>query len=374
MHFSQQDTHWMRRALRLAAKGFAPPNPMVGCVLVKAGKSVGEGYYPYSGQPHAEVFALRAAGELARGATAYVTLEPHSYHSRTPPCTDALIKAGVARVVVAILDNNPRVSGQGMVQLKQAGIETEIGLLAKEAEKQNEAFLHFHAKKSPFITLKAAMTLDGKIATQTGDSKWITGTKARSYVHLLRAQSGAVMVGIGTALKDDPQLTARLSKPLPRQPLRIVVDGNLRLPPTSQLVQLAEAAPDFQPLLIATTETAPKSNEALLARAGVEVLRLPSDQNGRVDLCALCALLTQRQIISLFVEGGGQLHASLLQNGLAQKVLFFIAPKLVGGHDAPTPLEGEGFQTMAEALELHSLRVRHFSPDIMIEGYLPNGK
>lgn len=372
MEFSEEDRRWMRLALRLAEKGFAPP--MVGCVVVREGKNVGEGYYPYSGQPHAEVFALREAGELARGATAYVTLEPHSYHSRTPPCTDALIRAGVARVVVSILDNNPRVSGQGITQLREAGIQTEVGLLAQEAERQNEAFLHFHATKSPFITLKTAMTLDGKIATRTGDSQWITGTKARQHVHLLRAKSGAVMVGIGTALQDNPQLTARLKVPPPHQPLRIVVDSQLRLSPEFQLVQIATSAPTLQPLLIATTQSAPKEREARLSVPGVEILRLPEDSSGRVDLKALSASLAERQIVSVFVEGGGSLHASLIEQGLAQKILCFIAPKLVGGREAPTPLEGEGFARMSEALELHSLRVRHFSPDIMVEGYLPSGR
>ena len=222
----------MRRALRLAERGFTPPNPMVGCVLVRDGVNVGEGWHPYAGQPHAEVFALRAAGEKATGATAYVTLEPCSHFGRTPPCADALIAAKVKRVVVATPDPNPQVSGRGLARLQAAGIEVALGVLEAQARRVNEAFLHFHTTGIPFVTLKAAMTLDGKIATRTGDLQWITGPKARRFVHLQRARSGAVLVGIGTLLADDAQLTARLpGVTLPRQPLRIVVDSHLRTPP-----------------------------------------------------------------------------------------------------------------------------------------------
>ncbi|HLV80327.1 MAG TPA: bifunctional diaminohydroxyphosphoribosylaminopyrimidine deaminase/5-amino-6-(5-phosphoribosylamino)uracil reductase RibD, partial [Chthonomonadaceae bacterium] len=248
----------MRRALRLAARGWTYPNPMVGCVIVREGEIVGEGYHPTAGQPHAELFALEQAGERARGATAYVTLEPCCHFGRTPPCTNALIRAGVGRVVAATLDADPRVRGQGLAALQAAGIATSVGLLEALARQLNEAFLHFHATGTPFITLKAAMTLDGKIATRTGEAHWITGEAARRYVHRLRGQSGAVLVGIGTLLADDPQLTARLpGRRLVRQPLRIVVDSRLRTPPEAQAVRLAAVSPDETPLLIATTENAP---------------------------------------------------------------------------------------------------------------------
>ena len=368
---AQNDLRWMRRALRLATKGFTPPNPMVGCVLVKAGIVVGEGYHPVAGEPHAEVFALWAAGELARGATAYVTLEPHGYWGKTPPCTEALIAAGVVRVVSAIADNNPKVSGKGFEALRAAGIVVEVGLEEAKARKLNEAFFHFHETGRPFVTLKAAMTLDGKIATATGDSKWITGLEARCEVHRLRAQSGAVMVGIGTLLQDDAQLTARLpGTKLPRQPLRIVVDSRLRTPPDCQAVTIATQAPEQFPFLIATTEQASQAQEQALRLPGVEVLRLPTTSEGRVDLNALCAYLGERQIISVLVEGGGELHASLIAERLAHKLLFFVAPKLLGGRDAPTPLEGQGLALMSAAVPVERLTLRRFGQDVALEGYL----
>jgi diaminohydroxyphosphoribosylaminopyrimidine deaminase/5-amino-6-(5-phosphoribosylamino)uracil reductase len=370
MTSAREEDRWMRQALRLARKGYTPPNPRVGCVLVRDGEVVGEGYHPYAGQPHAEVFALQAAGEKARGATAYVTLEPCCHYGKTPPCTNALIEAGVGRVVVAALDSDVRVAGKGIAQLKQAGIETAVGLRGAESRRLNEDFHHFHQTGMPFITLKAAMTLDGKIATHTGDSYWITGESARRYVHTMRAQSGAVVAGIGTVLKDDPMLTARLPN-LPRQPLRVIVDSQLRTPVTAQCVRLAELAPDTVPLLIATTENADPQREALLRQRKVEVVRLPANPLGRVDLQALVTLLAKRNIISLFVEGGGELHAGFLEAKLAHKVFFFIAPKLLGGADAPTPLEGRGVALMGEATPLHELKVHRFQQDIGIEGYLP---
>jgi diaminohydroxyphosphoribosylaminopyrimidine deaminase/5-amino-6-(5-phosphoribosylamino)uracil reductase len=361
-----EEIRWMRRALRLADRGFTPPNPMVGCVLVRDGVNVGEGWHPYAGQPHAEVFALRAAGESAAGATAYVTLEPCSHFGRTPPCADALIAARVRRVVVATLDPDPRVSGRGLARLQAAGIEVALGVLEAPAQRVNEAFLHFHTTGVPFVTLKAAMTLDGKIATRTGDSQWITGPKARRFVHLQRARSGAVLVGIGTLLADDAQLTARLpGVTLPRQPLRIVVDSHLRTPPDCAAVRLA--TPEM-PLLIATRESVDSDRARALLREGVEILTLPPDATGRVDLKALVQELGSRQIISIWVEGGGELHAALLKAGLAHKALFFIAPKLLGGKDAPTPLEGVGPELMAEAVPMDSLIVHRFSPDLAIEG------
>ncbi|MCW3095511.1 MAG: riboflavin biosynthesis protein RibD [Chthonomonadaceae bacterium] len=361
-----EEIRWMRRALRLAERGFTPPNPMVGCVLVRDGIAVGEGWHPYAGQPHAEVFALRAAGEKAYGATAYVSLEPCFHFGRTPPCADALIAAKVRRVVVATPDPNPKVSGRGLAKLQAAGIEVVLGVLEAPAQRLNEAFLHYQRTGIPFVTLKAAMTLDGKIATRTGDSRWITGPRARRYVHLQRARSGAIMVGIGTLLADDAQLTARLpGVALPRQPLRVVVDSHLRTPPDCAAVRLA--TPEA-PLLIATRESVDSERARALLQDGVEIVNFRSDATGRVDLGALVTELGRRQIISIWVEGGGELHASLLQAGLAHKALFFIAPKLLGGKDAPTPVEGIGPNLMAEALPLESLTLHRFGPDIALEG------
>jgi diaminohydroxyphosphoribosylaminopyrimidine deaminase/5-amino-6-(5-phosphoribosylamino)uracil reductase len=364
-----EQTRWMRRALRLAEKGFTPPNPMVGCVIVRDGVLVGEGYHPYAGQPHAEVFALRAAGERARGATALVTLEPCCHWGRTPPCTDALIAAGVARVIVATRDVKDEKRGKGVEILRAAGIEVEVGALEAQARAVNEAFFYFHAHNMPFVTLKAAMTLDGKIASHTGESKWITGEAARHHVHRLRAQSGAVMVGVNTLLADDAQLNARLSGvALPRQPLRIVVDSRLRTPPTAAAVELARRSPAEMPLLIATTERADADRAAALCDRGAEVLRLPATPAGQVDLHALMAALAARKIISVLSEGGGELNAALLHAGLAQKALFFIAPKLLGGREALTPIEGEGAATPAEAIPLAGLQVRRYGQDIALVG------
>ncbi len=363
-----EEIRWMRRALRLAERGFTPPNPMVGCVLVRDGVNVGEGWHPYAGQPHAEVFALRAAGASAEGATAYVTLEPCSHFGRTPPCADALIAAKVRRVVVATLDPAPHVRGRGLAKLEEAGIDVALGVLEAQARRVNAAFLHFHTVGSPFVTLKAAMTLDGKIATRTGDSQWITGPKARRYVHLQRARSGAVLVGIGTLLADDAQLTARLTGiALPRQPMRIVVDSHLRTPPGCAAVRLA--TPEA-PLLLATCASVDSERARALIRTGVEILTLPAEATGRVDLNALMQELARRQIISVWAEGGGEMHAALLAAGLAHRALFFIAPKLLGGKEAPTPLEGAGADRMEKAVPLRSLTVLRFGPDLALEGLI----
>ncbi len=365
----------MRRALRLARNSFATPNPMVGCVLVRDGVVVGEGWTQPVGQAHAEAMALRAAGERAKGAVAYVTLEPCCHWGRTPPCSDALIAAQVARVVAATTDPNPRVSGQGIAQLRAAGVDVTVGVLEQEARVFNEAFFHFQAAKTPFVTLKSAMTLDGKIATHTGSSQWITGALARQYAHRLRAQAGAVMVGIGTLLADDAQLTARLPNlALPRQPMRIIVDSNLRTPPDCRAVRMIKEH-DVEvnvpaPLLIATTARADGEREQVLRQAGAEVVRLPAMNDGRVNLTALMKLLAERQIISVLVEGGGELNASLLEARLAHKMLCFVAPKLIGGRDAPTPLEGMGIAQMADAILLDKLKVRRFGADIAVEGLI----
>ena len=371
-----EDDRWMRRALRLAGNSYATPNPMVGCVLVREGVVVGEGWTQPVGLAHAERVALDQAGAWAHGAVAYVTLEPCAHHGRTPPCADALIAAGVSRVVAAVVDSDPRVGGKGIERLRNAGITVTVGVQESAARLVNETFFHFNATGTPFTTLKAAMTLDGKIATRTRQSRWITGAAARRHVHLLRAKSGAVMVGIGTLLADDAQLTARLPDILlPRQPLRIIVDSRLRTPLDSQAVRIATAYPAEMPLLIATTDTADSDRANALQCEGVEIVRLPGTADGRVDLKALFALLASRQIISVLVEGGGELNAGLLAAGLAQKALFFVAPKIVGGVSAPTPVEGAGVETMAGAWQLERLTTRRFGNDIALEGYfLPHGK
>jgi diaminohydroxyphosphoribosylaminopyrimidine deaminase/5-amino-6-(5-phosphoribosylamino)uracil reductase len=360
----QEDARWMRRALQLAerARGRTTPNPLVGAVLVKEGRVVGEGYHRRAGEPHAEIVALRAAGPEARGAALYVTLEPCSHHGRTPPCSDAVIQAGVARVVAATKDPDPRVNGRGLATLHAAGIEVEVGLLEAQARRQNEVFFKFVTHGLPFVTLKTAMTLDGKIATRTGDSRWVTGERARAYVHRLRAEHDAIMVGIGTARADDPLLTARRHGA--RNPLRVIVDARAELSLASQIGRtLCEV-----PTVVATTVAAPAARRSALREAGAEVVELPG-ADGRVDLKALLQELARRPVTSVLLEGGAELAASMLAAGLVDKVICFIAPKIVGGRDAPGPVGGEGLARMADALPLHHVTCRRFGPDYALTGY-----
>jgi diaminohydroxyphosphoribosylaminopyrimidine deaminase/5-amino-6-(5-phosphoribosylamino)uracil reductase len=355
----------MRRALRLAerARGRTAPNPMVGAVVVSGDESVSEGYHHRAGEPHAEILALRAAGERARGATLYVTLEPCCHHGRTPPCTDAVLAAGVRRVVAATLDPFPKVAGGGVATLRAAGVEVTVGVLEAEARRQNEAFRKAVTGGLPFVTLKAAMTLDGKIATVTGDSRWVTGEVARRHVHRLRDHHDAILVGIGTVRADDPLLTARL--PRARDPVRVVVDARADLPLNSQIgATLATVR-----TLVAVTEAAPPSRRDALAAAGAEVLALPAD-GGRVDLRALMEALVRRELHSVLVEGGAEIHASLLAAGLVDKVILYVAPKLIGGREAPGPVGGPGIARMNDAIPLHDLRVRRFGADLAVEGYV----
>lgn len=359
----------MRRALDLAARGFTPPNPMVGCVIVKDGIKIGEGYHTWAGQPHAEVEALRAAGADARGATVYVTLEPCCHTGRTPPCTDALIAAGVSRVVVAVRDLDARVKGRGLKVLQDAGIEVECPLLEQQAAEINRAFFHFQQSKLPFVTLKTAVTLDGKIATSVGDSQWITGPPARREVHRMRAQSGAVLTGIGTVLKDNPRLDARRQNvPYPRQPLRVIVDSGLRTPLDSAVLQLARSDPKRYPLLIVTTEKADESQLEAFRTDGVEILQIPSDPDGRVDLGRLMIELGKRQVISVFTECGSILNASLVREKLVHEFLFFIAPKLIGGNSAPGAIGELGVSALPDAVQLTLLGMKRVGPDVLLRG------
>jgi diaminohydroxyphosphoribosylaminopyrimidine deaminase/5-amino-6-(5-phosphoribosylamino)uracil reductase len=355
----------MRRALRLAARarGGTAPNPMVGAVLVRDGQIVGEGYHRVAGGPHAEVMALRAAGADAGGATCYVTLEPCCHFGRTPPCADALIAAGVTRVVAAMMDPFPQVAGGGAAALRRAGIEVEVGLLEPEARRLNEAYLKYVTRGLPFVTLKMAMTMDGKIATAGGDSRWVTGEVARKAVHRWRAQSQAVMIGIGTARADDPQLTARLRGA--RQPTRIVVDARAELPLNSQIGRTLRDLPT----IVAASVAAPADRCRALEAAGAVVLRLP-EKAGRLALRELMVELALRELSTLLVEGGAELAAGLLDEGLVDRVIFFLAPKLLGGRSAPGPIGGAGHLLMGDALPVRDLTVRRFGPDLALVGYV----
>ena len=357
----------MARALELAerGRGHVEPNPMVGAVVVREGRIVGEGCHERFGGPHAETNAIGDAGPQAcRGATLYVTLEPCTHHGKTPPCVDAVRAAGFGRVAVAMADPDPRNQGRGIELLRRAGIEVETGLLEAEAQRLNAPFVKLTTQGMPFVTAKWAMSLDGKIATRTGDSRWVSSEPSRQLVHTLRGQADAILVGIGTALADDPLLTAR--PPGPRVATRIVADSRARLSPASRLVATAAEAP----LLLATTDAAPEGRRQTLERAGAEVLVLPADGDGHTDLHALMEELGRRRMTNVLIEGGGELLASALAAGLPDKLMVFVAPKLIGGRDAPSPVQGRGVARMAEAREAHGWTLRRIGDDALIEAWL----
>ena len=354
----------MLRALELAraSVGETSPNPPVGAVVARDGRIVGEGRTQPAGQDHAEVVALRQAGELARGATLYVTLEPCWHYGRTPPCTNSIIAAGVAAVHVSMVDPNPRVDGRGIAALRGAGVEVVLGECREEAEELAAPHAVYITTGMPLVTLKFAMSLDGKIATRTGDSKWITCDESRRYVHDLRAQSDAIMAGIGTALADDPQLTARDSNdaPLTRQPLRVVVDSRGNMPPEATMLS--------QPgkTLVAVSEISEDARETLES-AGAEVFFAPAG-NGRVNLISLLTELGRREVTSVFVEGGGVLAGSLLDARLVHRVVAFVAPVIIGGDRAPSPVGGQGAALMSDAIRLSAVKIERFGGDVAVIG------
>ena len=345
------------------ALGSTSPNPAVGAVLVKERVVVGQGFTQPPGSAHAEVMALRGAGERARGATLYVTLEPCCHFGRTPPCTGAIIEAGIAEVHMATLDPNPLVAGKGKAALEQAGIRTYLGEHKEEAEELNEAYIKHITSGLPLVTAKFALSLDGKLATRSRDSRWITGTEARERVHQLRSQVDAIMVGVGTVLSDDPQLTARPGGArAERQPKRIVVDSRGNTPPTARMLREPGVT------IIAATALAAPDWKATMEQAGAEAIDLPSRAGG-VDLAALMKVLGQRGVISLLVEGGGTLLGSLFSEGLVDKVCAFIAPTIIGGKEA-VGIGGPGVERMTEAQRLTRVRVERLGDDILVIGYL----
>lgn len=357
------DEQYMQRALSLAleAEGDTSPNPMVGCVLVnEEGEIVGEGYHHKAGQPHAEVMALKDAGKAARGTTAYVTLEPCSHQGRTGPCCVALFAAGVKRVVVACTDPNPKVAGKGIQYLRARGIQVDTGVCEEEALRLNERFFCWITKKRPFITLKYAMTLDGKIASKTKDSKWITGEEARTMAHRLRRQHDAILVGIGTVLEDDPELTTRMVRG--KNPIRIVLDEKLRTNIMNAV--LNPAAPT---LLVTGLEIDEAKAELLSVLPNVEIIRLPFTA-GKVNLELLIQELAAREITSLLVEGGSQVLGAFRDAGLGDRVYAFIAPKIVGGRDALTPMGGVGCELISDGWQLQEVETKLLGQDIMITG------
>ncbi len=350
----------MQHCLDLArrAQGQTAPNPLVGSVVVQEGQIVGEGFHPGAGQPHAEVFALKAAGDRARGATVYVNLEPCNHYGRTPPCSEALIAAGVSKVVVGMIDPNPRVAGSGVERLRQAGIDVVVGVEEAACQELNEAFVFRILYQRPFGILKYAMTLDGKIATTTGHSAWVTSAAARSLVHQLRAGCDAVVVGGNTVRRDNPLLT---SHQVGHDPLRVVMSRTLDIPLTAQLWH-AQTAPT---LVFTETGTQPDTQLALVQQ-GVEVIELPV-----LSPAAVMAHLYQRGMLSVLWECGGTLAAKAIADGAVQKILAFVAPKLIGGAIASSPVGDLGLTQMTEAIELNGVRWRSVAPDLLIEGYLP---
>lgn len=353
----------MQRALDLAARGVGQvsPSPLVGCVIVdNEGEIVGEGFYLAERIKHAETLALEEAG--ARGATAYVSLEPHAHQGRTPPCTDALIRAGIKRVVSPCEDPNPLVSGRGFAHLQAAGVEVSVGVLAREAERLNEKYVHAQRTRRPFVHLKLATSLDGRISTRTNDSRWITGTESRAQVHRLRHEYDAILVGAGTANADDPLLTDRSGLPRGRPLVRVVLDDELSLSPDSQLARTAKESP----VLVFASGNADDARASALEARGVELVKLTG---GSRDLRAVLAQLHERALQSVLVEGGATVAGLLVDARLIDKVTFFVAPLIIGGRDARTAIAGEGAARLADALRLRDVEITRRGDDLEITGY-----
>lgn len=359
------DRSYMARALELAAlgRGKTSPNPMVGALILQGETIVGEGYHQQAGTPHAEIHALGAAGEKARGGTLYVTLEPCNHHGKTPPCTEAVIAAGIAKVVIAASDPNPLVNGRGIERLRQAGLEVVVGVMADEAARLNEAWATYITQKRPFVLWKTAMTLDGRIATRNGDSRWVSGEASRLLVHRLRNEMDAILVGIETVLADDPQLTTRLPEGGGKDPIRIVLDSGLRIPRDARILHSQSPSPTW----VVTTQDGQRVQE--IEATGARVIQLPPGEDGRIPLPLLLRQLGEEGITSLLLEGGATVNWSFLQDGLIDKAMVFIAPKLVGGAQSPGPLGGPGIERMGEAIPLKDLTVRLVGEDILVEGY-----
>jgi diaminohydroxyphosphoribosylaminopyrimidine deaminase/5-amino-6-(5-phosphoribosylamino)uracil reductase len=363
----QEDLKYMKRALELAKKGegFTNPNPLVGAVIVKDGRIIGVGYHEVYGSHHAEVNAFLNATEDVTDATMYVTLEPCSHYGKTPPCANKIVEKGIKKVIIALKDPNPQVSGRGINILRDNGIEVITGVMEEESRKLNEIFIKYITTKLPFCILKTAMTLDGKIASRTGDSKWITNEESREYVHHLRHKVSAIMVGIGTVMEDNPYLTTRLEELSGKDPVRIIVDTHGRIPLEANVLNLKSNART----IIAATKLAPIEKLKMLEDKGAEVIITPL-QNNRVDLNYLMKALGEEKIDSVLIEGGSELNYSAIEAGIIDKVNIFIAPKIIGGNQAKTTVGGIGIELMKDAVMLESIDIKRFGDDIMIEGYV----
>jgi len=360
----------MLRALELAARGrgLTSPNPLVGAVVVRDDRVIGEGAHLRAGGPHAEIEALAAAGDAARGATLYVTLEPCAHHGRTPPCAPAVLRAGVARVVAAMRDPNPLVAGGGADLLRAGGVAVEVGMLGEEAARQNRAWITAVRERRPHVTLKAAATLDGKLADVHGVSRWITGEAARRRAHRLRADSDAIVVGLTTARRDDPALTVRLPEPWPREPYRVVLDSRAGLDPGARLIHAGTPAR----ALVAVGEQAPAARVAALEGAGATVLRCRTGSAGRVDPASLLARLFELDVRAVLVEGGAETHAAFVDPGLVDRVALFLAPLLLGGREATGVVGGAG-RELKSALRLGQVAVTALGDDLLLEADVTPG-
>lgn len=373
MKVADKDISFMKRALTLAAraKGMTSPNPMVGAVIVKSGRIIAEDYHKRPGQLHAEALAIRKAQERAKNATLYVTLEPCCHlKKRTPPCTGAIIDAGIKKVVIAMKDPNPKVSGKGIEELQRHGIQVIDGILREEAMRLNEAYMKYITTRTPFVTLKVAMTLDGKIATPEGQSKWITGELARKIVHRMRSESDAVLTAIGTVLADNPQFTVRLGERAKsgqqnvKNPLRVIIDPDLETPLDYNVCCIPPRT-----LIVTRSQKSEAGNRKVkgLIERGVEMMEYDGD---RVDLACLMSTLGERQVMSVLIEGGSSLNAAALRDGIVDKIVFFIAPKIIGGKDSIPAIGGKEFQRLEDAFLLRDMKVKRVGQDLMVEGYL----
>lgn len=355
---------FMRLALELAekARGRTSPNPLVGAVIVKDGKIIGTGYHKKAGTPHAEVHALAEARDMAKGADLYVTLEPCNHYGRTPPCTEAIIKAGIRRVFVAMQDPNPLVCGKGITRLRSQGIEVYEGIMEEEAQRQNEVFLKYIKAKIPFVALKTAISLDGKIATESGQSQWITGEEARLHVHILRNIYDAIIVGIGTVKADNPSLTCRLPDNQGRDPVRIIIDSKLSISPDARILHLNSPSPT----IIATTSQAPPERVKEIEKmANVMIV----NDGPFVSLPDLLRILGEKEITSVLVEGGGQINGTFLREQLVDKYYFYVSPRIIGGINAPGPFQGDGIKELNKSVDLTNLTLDHLGNDLLITGY-----
>lgn len=356
--------YYMRRAMELAlkAKGKTSPNPMVGAIVVKNAKIIGEGFHQQAGLAHAEIVALYEACKKAKGATLYVTLEPCAHFGRTPPCVDRIIKSGIKEVIVGMVDPNPINNGKGINVLRQNRIKVETGFLAEELRKINESFIKYISKRMPFVTVKVAQSLDGKIATRTGDSKWITSDKSRAYAHKIRTQFDAVMVGVNTVLKDNPRLDAWFSR---RHPVKIIVDSQLSIPKNANLFS------GKSQVIIVTLPVRPgqetENRKLLAAKAKILEVR---EKDGQINLKDMMKKLAQLEITNILVEGGGMLIGSLFDDGLVDKILFFISPKIIGGKESTSSVMGKGVERVEKALRLKETKLRRFGEDVLVEAYV----